>query len=141
MHVYHTNIFLNLCRDVSVLLTENRLWMVRSPDPECCLSYIELDASALVDIRDDSTNVFALTDSQRTAHAFRARSHADALVWVDAVKDRTVMCSENDIIMMAEDCCARGEMNASSRDEELLLGCSSFEGTLENRLGGNPHRI
>lgn len=120
-------------RDITVVLTADRLWMIRSPDPECCLSYTDLDTYSAVDIRDESMNVFSVVDAARQTHIFKSKSRAEVALWIEAIRNRNDLCTENDIIMMAETCSSQAELVVAKRDEELLVSCSTFEGTLMNR--------
>ena len=88
-----------------------------------------------MDIPDDSSHIFTVLTSEEQKHQFRAKSRAEMYLWEEAIRKRAEACADNDIILMAEQCCSQAERVGAERDMDLLLNCSTFEGTLRNRCG------
>mmetsp|Transcript_22342 Transcript_22342/g.32548 ORF Transcript_22342/g.32548 Transcript_22342/m.32548 type:complete len:1042 (+) Transcript_22342:150-3275(+) len=117
-------------REMAVELTEDSLWMTRMSDTTNICSCIPLTPSTTVCFLDESSHSFVVIS--KGTHAFRAKSRIEMQLWMDALRSRSVLCGENDVIFMADEYCARGEAEHTKRDVKILTESASFEGTLRN---------
>mmetsp|Transcript_13311 Transcript_13311/g.21802 ORF Transcript_13311/g.21802 Transcript_13311/m.21802 type:complete len:1154 (-) Transcript_13311:142-3603(-) len=65
-------------------------------------------------------------------HTFKTKSASECQSWVDSINQRGHLSAENDIISMADTFAASLEEESSLRDIDVLVDCTTFEGTLKN---------
>ena len=65
-------------------------------------------------------------------HTFKTRSASECVSWVECIQQRSHTSSENDIIYMADEFTAEAEKESSMQDVDILVDCTTFEGTLKN---------
>jgi hypothetical protein len=78
------------------------------------------------------TNFVLPEENQCIHHSFKAKSASECQSWVDTIQQRSQLSSENDIIFMADAYTSIAEEEASVRDTDILVDCTTFEGTLKN---------
>lgn len=79
-----------------------------------------------------NTNFTPSEEKQYIHHTFKAKSAAECQSWVDTIQQRSQLSSENDIILMADMYTSVAEEEASVQDIDILVDCTTFEGTLKN---------
>lgn len=124
-------------REVEVYLTHNRLWYQRVLDNDCILTYIELPSTARV-VTDESQMLFSICvrgEESEVKHYFKCSSKNALFCWVECIRERNDLCSENSVIMMADEYTSNVAYMASALDNALLLEGTTFEGTLQNKYG------
>jgi hypothetical protein len=120
-------------REVVALLTDDCLWYSSVNDPLHLLVTIPLTREPVSYPDSDSACTFTVPGPPNCQTQFRAKNRLELNTWIDTINSRAVLCSENDVIFMAEEMCSLGESRNSCRDIDFLSECASFEGTLRNR--------
>jgi hypothetical protein len=74
----------------------------------------------------------AMEDNLFIHHTFKVKNASECQSWVETINQRGHLSAENDMILMADSFTACSEEEASVRDIDILVDCTTFEGCLKN---------